>query len=278
MDKLNIKTPIYQMMLPPFVPEVPSIKQVDMVICRETKVYAQGRLIALYKKAEFDTANVRAACLTANFNRYERLSGLETETLNINASPRNGLRTNKCDKTKFHREDPERHQIFLDIARPIAKEYRINFPKAYASQVRMTHVGAKRVEETYRIAGTPFTSGVINKDTALGFHRDTANTADGISCMLILKRGVAGGELILPELNIGFACQDDYILLFDGQKYIHGVTPILQPANGKGYRYTIVYYNSSAMSLCLPPEAELEYYRQQLEKATERNYQKSKKR
>ncbi|MEM9995406.1 MAG: hypothetical protein AAGE79_14910, partial [Acinetobacter pittii] len=61
------------------------------------------------------------------------------------------------------------------------------------------------MHNTYLIKGTPFTGGVINKNTALGYHRDSANTKDGISCMVILKKGVAGGELILPELNIGFA-------------------------------------------------------------------------
>ena len=167
------------------------------------------------------------------------------------------------------------HDIFLDHARKIAKAYRANFIQAYANQIKYSYIGSSKVHGAYRIKGTPFTSGVINKDTALGYHRDLANTKDGMSCMLILKKGVAGGELILPELSIGFACQDGYILLFDGQKYIHGVTPIIPAQSGNGYRYTIVYYNNKGMSLCLAPEDEEKHYRNHLEKQMESHNLKS---
>jgi hypothetical protein len=221
------------------------------MIDEEAIVTVGDEVIAVYKKAGFDLTAIRNACFNLEFSTYVRTSGLLTQTENINASPRNSLRTNKCRKTKLHDSNPEIHQVFL----------------YYASE--------KRVHESYRIAGTPFTSGVINKDTALGYHRDIANTKDGISCMLILKEGLAGGELILPEVKIGFACQDGYILLFDGQKYIHGVTAFASAQGSRGYRYTTVYYNNKAMSLCLPPEQEEQYYKRHLERRTEISYEQN---
>lgn len=253
----------------------PSVKDVSRIISEDAYVHVDGKVVGIYKKVDFDLLNLKNICNTLKFETYIRTSGLKTRTLNINASPRNGLRTDQCQLTKFNRKQINQHQIFLDYARLIARSYHKYFRKAYANQVKKTYIGESRVQDTYRIAGTPFTSGVINKNTALGYHRDSANTKDGISCMLILKRGVAGGQLILPELDIGFECQDGYMLLFDGQKYLHGVTPILNPATSKGYRYTIVYYNNQGMALCLPPEEEALRYKLIIEKQSEKRYQKN---
>jgi hypothetical protein len=245
------------------------------MIDEEAIVTVGDEVIAVYKKAGFDLTAIRNACFNLEFSTYVRTSGLLTQTENINASPRNSLRTNKCRKTKLHDSNPEIHQVFLYYAKKIANEYMTFFSKQYAKQIQRTYASEKRVHESYRIAGTPFTSGVINKDTALGYHRDIANTKDGISCMLILKEGLAGGELILPEVKIGFACQDGYILLFDGQKYIHGVTAFASAQGSRGYRYTTVYYNNKAMSLCLPPEQEEQYYKRHLERRTEISYEQN---
>jgi len=243
-------------MLKSFRWTAPSPANIDM-ICDERIVIANNQVVAVYKKANCDLTAMRNACLRLKFPEYERTSGLRTHTLNINASPRNGKRKRMCTKSKFSREFPKTHDIFLDYAREIAKEYRKYFPQQYAEQVRRMYIGKHKVEAEYRIKGTPFTSGVINENSALGYHRDQANTKNGISCMFCLKSGVGGGELVLPELGIGFDCQDGYLLLFDGHKYIHGVTRMF----GGGYRYTTVFYNNKGMSLCLSPEEEEDNYK-----------------
>ena len=255
MRQYQINSKIRKLMLKPFESEMPDGKAVE-TIDYECYVTINTKVIAVYKKAQFDVEPIRQACLRLNFPKYQRTSGLWTETVNINASPRNYRRKRYCTATKFRKEQPEKHDIFLQYAKLIAYEYRNYFHKEYAGQVRQMYGGYQGVHEAYRIKGTPFTSGVINKNSALGFHRDNANTHDGISCMLSMQKGIIGGELVLPELGIGFACQDGYILLFDGQKYIHGVSAISPPNEGTGYRYTIVYYNNKGMALCLAPEDE----------------------
>lgn len=266
MKTLNITFPVRRFMLKSFTNTVPSMANVEMVN-EETIVLVDNKIVAVYKKADFDLAPMRHACLSLKFPETERTSGLITKTINVNASPRNTWRNKACSRTKFRREQPRTHDIFLDYARQIAKDYRKYFPVEYAEQIKRMYVGGHKVHRAYRIKGTPFTGGVINENSALAYHRDEANTENGISCMICLKAGVAGGELILPELKIGFACQDGYILLFDGQKYIHGVTPILKPHTGFGYRYTIVYYNNKGMSLCLPPKLEMEHFVKSTRKA-----------
>jgi len=244
--------------------DVPSENNIVMV-CSDMVVKLDGKIIAVYKKADFDLEQVRAAAVNMEYSSYVRTNGLITQTEGINSIPRNPRRTNKCSRTKLRVSQPELHQMFLDLAKQLAKAYREYFPGAYAQQVKALHVGTKKVHEDYRIRYTPFTGGVVNKDSQLGFHRDNANTPDGISCMLCLKKGMAGGGLVLPELGIGFECQDGYMLLFDGQKYIHGVTPFIPLPGREAYRITIVFYNSKGMELCLPLEQEELFYRHQLE-------------
>lgn len=259
-------------MLSAFTHQTPSTEGVE-IIREEAIVTVDGEVVAIYKKAGYDLTAITEACLNLKFPTSKRTNGLSNDTIYVNASPRNSRRTNMCRRTKFRFNQPRTHQLFLEYARKMAKDYRDHFRIQYAGQVKSIYA-RQRVHRIYRIKGTPFTSAVINKNSALGFHRDQANTKDGISCMLCLKQGIAGGELILPELKIGFECHDGYILLFDGQKYIHGVTPIVQPQTGIGYRYTIVYYNNKGMALCLPPAQEIEFYRQYLEQQTELQYQK----
>lgn len=272
MKQIKINHKVRRLMLSAFKHQIPSTYGVDM-IREQAVVMVNDEVVAIYKKANHDLTAVMEACLNLKFPTYQRTSGLLTETININASPRNAKRTNMCRRKRLRYEQPRVHQLFLDYARKIAKDYRYHFREQYAGQVKLNYAQQK-VHRTYRIKGTPFTSAVINKNSALGFHRDRANTKDGISCMLCLKQGVAGGELILPELGVGFECQNGYILLFDGQKYIHGVTPIIQPQTGIGYRYTVVYYNNKGMALCLPASKETEFFRQYLDQQTESNYQK----
>jgi hypothetical protein len=252
----------------------PSRVHVAQIIAAEACIICNERVVGIYKKAEFDVNPVLTACLKLKFSAYKRESGIITKTINVQASPRIGIRDNACKFSKLKETQPNVHGIFETCGRKIAAMYRQYFSKTYAQQVKNTFTGDKRVRTEYIMRGTPFTGGVINKDTALPYHYDSSNTKNGISSMLILKDGIGGGELILPELNIGFACQDGFVLLFNGEAFLHGVTPILHPQQGKGYRYTIVYYNNSGMPLCLPPvEEEARFQRLQEERA-EKMYQK----
>lgn len=244
--------------------DIPSTLGIQM-INEDTTVTLNGNIVAVYEKAKFNVETIRSVSLGIEYSSYVRTSGLVTQTEGINATPRNPRRTNKCSRTKLSVTQPEAHQLYIEFAKELAKAYQKYFPLAYAQQVKQTYVGQKRVEKEYIIPRTPFTGAVVNMDSQLGFHRDSANTSNGISCMQIFKKGMAGGELILPELGIGFECQDGYLLLFDGQKYVHGVTPFKALRGRKAYRITIVYYNSKGMELCLPFEEEELFYREYLE-------------
>lgn len=249
----------------------PQSEHVEQMIDEEACIYVDQRLVAIYKKVEFGTMELLKTCHHLKFESYLRTNGMLTKTLNINSIPRNPRRDNICRKAKLSNTQPEKHEVFIRYAKKIAKSYRKYFSSAYAGQVKENVIGRKRIDRNYLMKGTPFTGAVANKDCAMNYHFDTANTKDGISCMLIMKGNVAGGELILPELNIGFSCQDDYMLLFDGQKYLHGVTNIIKATGG--YRYTVVYYNNKGMHLCLPPEDEFKQNQDWLDRPKQTHFE-----
>lgn len=106
-----------------------------------------------------------------------------------------------------------------------------------------------RIHPDWRIGGLPFTSGIINNTAALPYHRDSGNIRGTWSAMLVLRRGVDGGALHLPEYDVTFATQDRSLILFDGQAAYHGVTP-LRKVRRDGYRFSMVYYAKSAIGQC----------------------------
>lgn len=244
--------------------ERPKSSHISTMITEECIVICDGKVIAIYKKANFSMSRILSTCMTLKFTPYKRTNGLVSDSININSIPRRPLRENKCSASSLRVNKPLKHQVFIDYAKLIAASYREYFKISFANQIKQSYVGARKIYPYYRIKGTPFSGGVINKNCAMNYHFDKANTRDGISCMMIMKENVSGGELILPELNIGFECNDEFILLFDGQKFLHGVTDIISARNG--YRYTIVYYNNNGMHLCLPPEQEEEHYQNWLDR------------
>jgi hypothetical protein len=122
----------------------------------------------------------------------------------------------------------------------------------------------KRIRESvhadWRPTNTPFTTCNFNVNHAIKYHRDSGNFKGVFSNVLILKDGIAGGQLVFPELGIAFEQADGALGIFDGQKWIHGVTA-LQKTKPNGYRASIVYYALSGMKDCYPYKEEVARYK-----------------
>jgi hypothetical protein len=74
--------------------------------------------------------------------------------------------------------------------------------------------------------------------------------------MLVLREGMKGGWLVLPEYDARFFLRNNSIFMFDGQQILHGVTPMAKERED-GYRYSIVYYSLRGMWKCLTLTEEL---------------------
>ena len=105
-----------------------------------------------------------------------------------------------------------------------------------------------------------WTSGVVNDTAALPYHRDGFNFATW-SAMPVVRRGVRGGSLHLPEYDIVVPCDDSTVTLFKGFEYVHGVTPIRRVKKNDGYRISVVYYALRGMKNCREAAEEAAYGR-----------------
>jgi hypothetical protein len=76
----------------------------------------------------------------------------------------------------------------------------------------------------------------------------------------VLRRGVRGGHLHLPEYDLVVPCMDSTVTYFPGFTYVHGVTP-MQRVNEDSYRISIVYYALKGMKNCREAAEETKYAR-----------------
>mgnify|MGYP003336309376 FL=1 len=107
----------------------------------------------------------------------------------------------------------------------------------------------EKIKNEWVIKGTPFTSGIVNKDNPLKYHFDSGNFKGVLSNMVAFKKNMNGGRLIIPAYNIKLEIEDGSLSVFDGQSILHGVSPF-DKKNNDAYRYTIVYYSLEQMWKC----------------------------
>ena len=114
----------------------------------------------------------------------------------------------------------------------------------------------EQAQEAWRIRDTPYTSGVVNRNVHMPYHRDRGNVAETGSVMRVIQDGTHGGMLHLPQMQLCIPCPDGALLAFYGEKFWHGVTPIYRK-RATAMRYSIVAYAKQAIRNAADPETEL---------------------
>ena len=148
----------------------------------------------------------------------------------------------------------------FDIAEPTASEAISEYIVA-AEHVFRTQAGDKyeatagkvleEIPAAWRIAGSPWTSGIINNTAALPYHRDSNNIKGSWSAMLAIRNNVEGGLLHLADYDVWLRVPNGSISIFDGQSVLHGVSPF-KLSGPNAYRYTIVSYARKGLRVCCP--------------------------
>jgi hypothetical protein len=95
--------------------------------------------------------------------------------------------------------------------------------------------------------GDLWTSGVINKDSPMPYHRDGSNFPTW-SAMPVIRSNTLGGRLHLPEYGLSVPCSDGTCVFWWGERIVHGVTPMT--VRRGGYRFSVVYYAMRGMKDC----------------------------
>lgn len=195
-----------------------------------------------------DVSDLRAVVRGIPYSEAMRVStGLRNRSRVFGWAPRRPVRLlENCNSTSLMRDRPDEHRV-LD---------------AWASRLRdlLAQVDPDLVDEGDRQLGEVlpdwrldegrsfWTSGIVNRTSQLPYHRDAFNFPTW-SAMPVVRRGVEGGHLHLPEYGATIACRDGWGVFFGGWNLVHGVTP-MRLTRPDGYRYSVVYYSLKGMKDC----------------------------
>ena len=224
-------------------------------LIRDSCIIKEGdKVKAVYLRLPPVPLKFREAIINQHYGKARRTAGLITYSKIFGSSPREQIRKDYCSTTAFARDDPDGHAAVCQYGAKLSEYYQEYCPEVFQFHNELVQ---DKVRDDWVIEKSPFTSGIINKNNALNYHFDRGNFSDVYSNMVALKHNVRGGYLSMPEYNVGLEIADNSVLFFDGQKILHGVTPITY-LNRDSYRFTIVYYSLKAMWKCESPEMELE--------------------
>lgn len=228
------------------VPALYDLPSDTLMISGSTILMCEGEPVA----ATFpllDAAILRRAALTIDCSSgVQRNSTYRSRSRTFGYSPRRVVtRRESCSLTALGRDQPEVERVLERYA----DQFSAMLTEIDPAIVERDQATLAPVLPDWRIgeAGL-WTSGVVNDTAALPYHRDGFNFSTW-SAMPVLRRGVRGGHLHLPEFGVVFPCSDSTVTLFPGKRWVHGVTPLTK-VSPDGYRISIVYYALNGMKDC----------------------------
>lgn len=173
-------------------------------------------------------------------------SGSKNTSVTFGYRPRKPMMSQEgCVLTAFNRDYPDVAAFLSHYSEVLAAQLAATFPDVE----RAAHEAVSAVLPDWRLsASSAWTSGVINKESALPYHRD-GNNFEAWSVMPVLRRSVAGGHLHIPEYGVTVPCRDGYSVAFFGRRLVHGVTPMHRTAPD-GYRVSVVFYALRGLKDC----------------------------
>jgi len=175
-----------------------------------------------------------------------RSSGVSNTSRTFGNRPRKPMmRQEACMVARLADEQPDVHAHLVAYSETMGRALGEAFPEIELAD-RET---IQQVLPEWRLSDESlWTSGVINSESALPYHRD-GNNFEAWSAMPVIRRNVRGGHLHIPEYDMVVPCQDGYAVMFYGKGLVHGVTPMKVTAKG-GYRISVVYYALRGLKDC----------------------------
>lgn len=222
-------------------------------LIREPTIFTyDGVPVIAYVRAPDEARDIASDLRRIEYQSSTRTGGLKTNSRVFGYQPRVALRRDYCTATSLASSNPDINRRLCDLGASICRQYSDLFPDVVERHNEMS----EQVLDEWRMPGSVFTSGIINKNNPLKYHFDAGNFQNVCSCMLGYKSGTLGGYLSFPEYDLALEIGDNTLSMFDGQKILHGVTPI-RALGQSAYRFTVVYYSLRGMWKCEPLEQEI---------------------
>lgn len=200
---------------------------------------------------------LRASVVGYRCVAVQRNADYVTRSTTFGYSPRAAINLRDgCRASQFMRDEAVREAVLDDTANVLQKMM-IDIDSRIVNRDTET---LTVIERDWFIGDTDlWTSGVINQSSTLPYHRDRFNFPTW-SAMPVLRRGMDGGHLHIPEYDAVIQCRDGHAVFFPGHDLVHGVTP-MRPRVPDAYRYSIVYYALRGMKDCHTAAEETAYAR-----------------
>lgn len=191
-------------------------------------------------------AELRRAVMNIPYGHTSRANGIQNVSRTFGYAPRKPVHgRDGCRLTHMARIVPAEHSVLEEWAVNLEGMLEEIAPEV----VKRDRETMTAVLPDWRIGESNlWTSGVVNRSSSLPYHRDGFNFPTW-SAMPVLRRGMDGGYLRVPEYELTLACRDGYAVFFPGHQLVHGVTP-MSPTREDGYRYSVVYYALRGMKDC----------------------------
>lgn len=224
------------------------LKPIGRVIGEPVTLTHEGQTIGVYQKLSPSLVRkLKQVSVETKSVKGKRLLGLPTSASIFGSLPRNPVRADYCRLSKNSLVESKLLGLVQACSREVCAVYQDLLPVQYEAQIEASN----KIKTDWKIEKTPFTTVNFNKNTAIKYHRDRANQSRVFSSVIILRSGITGGELVMPEFRVSLAQGDGFMLLFDGQSIIHGVCPINR-VSSDGYRTSVVLYAMQQMENCYP--------------------------
>lgn len=232
----------------------PSLADVERVVAAPLRVFDEdtGRIVFVLEPFEGEWLEVRARLEAVKTQGGARTGGTRRQAVTFGTMPRVAIRKDYCKDGVMRREQPATYAAVMRLGLHASRAFERIAPLEYAEQLARVQAS---VLPCWRFHSTPFTSGIINRNSALTYHRDGGNFKGAWSAMVACSAGTVGGELVVPRYGFAADLSRPTLVLFNGQQDLHGVAPIIR---GAGSRISVVYYALSACAKCLSPAEEIE--------------------
>lgn len=224
----------------------------DILACQITapELSALGRDIARHLRF----AKLPWTDPKGTLKKNERLSGIGANTVLLGYTAPNKMYKRYAGKlAPIHIETKVTGDLFMRLAPMMWQRFQDALPPEAQRHDKLTR---ETLHADWLMAGTPFSSGVVNDNAVLPYHKDAGNVKDAWSMMLVLRNKVDGGYLDIPEYGTTLGVPDLSLLFFCGQSLMHGVTPMVKRSSD-AYRFSIVYYTKTALRDCGSAEDEI---------------------
>jgi len=238
---------------PKFKGKTPEKSHYDTVIDFDCDIYHDGRVVCSYRKLPKDQLLLLSACTAkAKCVKSSRTSGVNQMSAVFGALPRVAVREDYCRFSAQTKSQPEVFNGLNKVARYLWGVYQETFPVIACEFKKFV----SSIDEDWKKTGTPFTTVNVNKNFAIGYHKDAANYGGVYSNVLISKKNADGGFFVLPQFRLALKQSHGALVIVDGVNIPHGVTTII-PKSKNWERSSVVFYTLSNLKHCLPKSGEL---------------------